>query len=111
VSETENVLKNRGRKYGDFPPLAELSQNLYESILTHNEIFCSNENKIANDPVIREGISMIVHKLARVANGDCLYRDNFVDIAGYATLLVDYIDEENNLRLQMENQDAENRHY
>lgn len=34
-----------------------------------------------------EAIEMILHKLARILNGDPSYADSWIDIAGYATLV------------------------
>ena len=36
---------------------------------------------------------MIFHKLARIANGDPTYIDSWTDIAGYAQLVVDDLNE------------------
>jgi hypothetical protein len=32
---------------------------------------------------------MVFHKLARAANGDTLYADNYRDVAGFAQLIVE----------------------
>jgi hypothetical protein len=34
---------------------------------------------------------MIMHKIARIMNGDPNYRDSWVDIAGYAQIVADRI--------------------
>ena len=34
-----------------------------------------------------EALEMIAHKIARIINGDPDYKDNWHDIAGYATLV------------------------
>ena len=39
----------------------------------------------------REGLEMIAHKISRILNGDPNYDDSWVDIAGYAQLVVDAI--------------------
>lgn len=36
---------------------------------------------------------MIAHKLARIMNGDPNYIDNWTDIAGYAQLVVDILEQ------------------
>jgi hypothetical protein len=41
------------------------------------------------DGHMQEAAEMIVHKLARIVNGNPFYMDSWVDIAGYATLVVD----------------------
>jgi hypothetical protein len=35
---------------------------------------------------------MIMHKVARILNGDPNYADNWIDIAGYATLVADRLE-------------------
>ena len=39
-----------------------------------------------------EAIDMIFSKLARILNGDPNYADNWIDIAGYATLVADRLE-------------------
>lgn len=40
-------------------------------------------------PSQREALEMIQHKIGRILNGDPDYDDNWVDISGYATLVVE----------------------
>lgn len=79
-----DVLKERGSRYGDFAQNARSTQLAY-ALLTHREM--PNE--------LKEAIHMICHKLARVRCGDNLHEDNFVDIAGYATLAAEWIRDQN----------------
>jgi hypothetical protein len=44
-----------------------------------------------DDPVVREAIDMILHKLARIAAGNPYFEDHWKDIAGYASLPPKYI--------------------
>jgi len=76
-----DVLEERGNRYGSFADNARNTQLAY-ALLTHDEM--PNE--------VKEAVHMICHKLARVRCGDCMYADNFVDIAGYATLAAEWID-------------------
>ena len=39
-----------------------------------------------------EALDMIVHKIARIVNGDPNYSDSWVDIAGYAKLVSDRLE-------------------
>lgn len=43
-----------------------------------------------------EALEMIAHKIARICNGDPNYADNWVDIAGYATLVANRLEKEGN---------------
>ena len=47
----------------------------------------SGPNWDALDADVRESVEMILHKMGRVLYGDPKIKDNFVDIAGYATLV------------------------
>ena len=38
-------------------------------------------------PAQKESLEMIVHKIARILNGDPNYADSWHDISGYATLI------------------------
>lgn len=38
---------------------------------------------------------MIQHKIARLLNGDLTYLDNIFDIVGYATLIKNHMEENN----------------
>ena len=40
----------------------------------------------------REALEMIQHKIARIINGDPNYADSWVDIAGYAQLVVNELE-------------------
>jgi len=78
------VLEERKKIYGDFKDIAEISQkikNLYYI-----------ENAHESEPVIDEGFDMIAHKLARIINGGSKYIENWVDLAGYAKLVADYLE-------------------
>lgn len=83
----DNVLKERGSQYGSFADNAQLTQSLKRTIkLSHNGFKFPD--------YIQESLDMICHKIARVCCGDYMHADNFVDIAGYAKLVVKQIEEE-----------------
>ena len=79
------VIEQRSKIYGDFEDIAETSQSLKATMFTAYE---------SNDPVVCEALDMILHKLARIgSNSDgWKYIDNWRDIAGYAQLVVDYLE-------------------
>jgi len=76
------TLNQRDKLYGGFANVAETSQAL-------KDIVRENANYENLNPMQREALDMIEHKIARIVNGDPNYRDNWVDIAGYATLVAD----------------------
>ena len=85
LQSTEETLKERGNRYGEFSTHAELSQTFK---VIFNEHVVKNGRPEAFEPFMAEAIEMIFHKLARIANGDPTYDDNYRDIAGFATLVV-----------------------
>lgn len=89
----EKVLEERGSKYGPFARHASATQNLKRVMKDayNGSHECSYDEL---DPVLREALDMIAHKLGRIVNGDSYYDDSWVDIAGYAQLVVDHLAEE-----------------
>jgi len=79
-----DTLKHRGDKYGDFADIARLTGEFM--LLVRNA-----ESYGDMSDVHIEALHMIFSKIARMVNGDPWYSDNAHDIAGYATLLEDYI--------------------
>jgi hypothetical protein len=84
ISET---LAQRGTRYGEFSKQAELSQALYQTLMRH--YFTVHSKAEPLPPYIVEALAMICHKLARIANGDPFYDDNYRDISGYSQLVVE----------------------
>ncbi len=88
----EEVLNQRQATYGSFTKNAEVSQML--------KYFMTQGTNYKQMPVPhREALEMIVHKIARIVNGDPNYIDNWVDIIGYSQLVIEEIksyDEEPN---------------
>lgn len=79
--DVDNTVTQRGERYGLFADGAVIMQNLkavmratpgWERLTTSQ----------------REALEMIQHKIGRVLNGDPTYDDNWRDIAGYATLIL-----------------------
>lgn len=81
----DQVLKDRTEMYGDFKQLAELSTSLKAHISAHQ-----GWHKL--QPHQRESLDMIVHKIARIINGDNNNKDSWLDIAGYAQLVVNQLE-------------------
>lgn len=81
VSET---LNERGKRYGVFTGHAEITQRLKGVIA---EELTLRGKFLADDQ--QEALDMICHKIGRILNGDADYDDSWIDIAGYAQLVVD----------------------
>ena len=78
----EAVLNERGKRYGEFKEGAILAQHL------KHEFYSYSTQRSELTELTREALDMIFHKIARIGNGDQTYLDNWVDIAGYAQLVV-----------------------
>ena len=77
------VLEERGKRYGEFKTFAETAQNLKYEFRRGRQLAGKSASMTYCQ---QEAIDMILHKIARIANGDENYDDNWIDIAGYATL-------------------------
>jgi len=85
-----STLKSRGKRYGKFVDHAVISQDLQDVMRdcrpNGKEVFSKLE------PIQKEALMMIQHKVARILNGDPNYADNWHDIQGYAKLVEDWIE-------------------
>ena len=81
---TEQILSERGARYGRFRDHADVSQDLKDVVRDA----CEARGKWL-DADMREALEMICHKMARIINGDPAYPDSWDDIAGYAKLVAD----------------------
>ena len=87
-SDITKTLQQRGNRYGDFTDNAEESQRLKATLKAHPNFYRLDATK-------REALEMIAQKIARIINGDPNYKDNWHDIAGYATLAEERCVEDN----------------
>lgn len=76
-----DVLKERGKAYGSF------SDNAYASQAIKNAIYSNTKRGLGAEE--REALDLIATKIARIITGAPDHVDNWVDIAGYATLMID----------------------
>lgn len=82
ADEINQVLAERGGRYGAFADQAALAQALKRTMR-------ETPGWARLSDAQREGLEMIQHKVARMLNGDPGYQDNAVDICGYAQLVLD----------------------
>ena len=85
--EITETLANRGNTYGSFENNARMIQ-----AMMNIAVGGSKDNL---SPMHVEAFHMIFHKIARMCNGDQFHADSAHDIAGYAMLLEEYINEVN----------------
>lgn len=76
----DEILTERGSRYGPFKQHAEVTQAI-------KRIMFEFPKELADDQ--REALEMIAHKIGRIVNGDPDYIDSWDDIAGYAKLVAD----------------------
>ena len=87
-SDINNILQVRGNRYGSFQSNAQIAQNI-------KSIMHGSTNWDTMPDYMKESLHMIAHKISRILEGDYNYDDSWVDIAGYATLVVEEIHNEN----------------
>lgn len=78
-TEIVEVLNERGKRYGEFPEHARITQNIKDAM-------ADSPNWKDLPAFQKEALHMLAHKIGRVLNGDPTYDDNFVDILGYGQL-------------------------
>lgn len=84
MTDIKQTLNERGARYGSFKGHAEVAQRL--KAVVQEEL--DARGKLLS-PVQQEAVDMILHKLARIVNGDASYIDSWRDIVGYTQLVVD----------------------
>ena len=82
-----DILAERGSRYGSFEDQAALSQQLQQVFYSH----MMQHQTTHVPPFMIESLNMIFHKLARIANGDPFYDDSWTDISGYSRLVVNIL--------------------
>lgn len=81
------LIAERGARYGKFKDGAEIMQEL-------KDVMRSVDGWSNLSPSQKEALDMIQHKIGRILNGDPNYDDNWKDVAGYATLIVNELNGE-----------------
>jgi hypothetical protein len=89
MSSIEKTLEERGARYGSFEEHSSIAQAVQAAYRTYPEKW----EKLP--PVLKQGLTTIADKIARMLNGDHMYDDNIHDIIGYAKLMEDWVKKEN----------------
>ena len=87
VSGVDEILVQRGLRYGKFKDRAQLCQELKRVMVRHAQVLGTTFTDSQ-----WEALEMIAHKIARIVNGDPNHVDSWTDIAGYAKLIADELD-------------------
>ena len=75
------ILEERGERYGSFIEHARITQDIKETLKTGESWdICTDTQK--------QSLELFADKMARIVNGDPDYDDSWVDIIGYAQLIV-----------------------
>ena len=85
MESMNDILEERGKRYGDFVTQSMISQEL-KVVAARGVSFGGFR------PYQAEGMSMILHKISRIVNGDPDYADSWRDIEGYAKLVADRLE-------------------
>lgn len=89
TTNVNEMLAGRQSTYGAFKNHAKISQDIKDVMKA-----TSGWEKLEDDQL--EALEMIAHKIARILNGDPTYADNWIDIAGYATLVANRLEKGEN---------------
>ena len=87
MTDIKKILAERDLTYGKFENHACISQML-------KNVLKGDERWYFLAPDQREALEMIMHKTARIINGNPNYVDSWVDIAGYSQLVVNRLNSE-----------------
>lgn len=87
VTGVDDILAQRGLRYGKFKDRAQLCQELKRVMVRHAEALGTTFTDSQ-----WESLEMIAHKIARIVNGDPNHVDSWTDIAGYAKLIADELE-------------------
>jgi len=81
MSDIADVLADRQSVHGDFRDNARISQHL--------KLFFRAQNSWWELPEVqKEALDMIAAKICRILSGNSHHPDHWLDIAGYASLIV-----------------------
>ena len=83
------TLEERGKRYGEFLDHARIT---YELKCVIRDRLDQHRKVLREDQL--EALDMICHKIGRIINGDPNYADSWHDIAGYAQLVADRLNRE-----------------
>ena len=81
MTSLHDTLQERGNRYGDYATQARIVEDIINTVR-------NSPNWERMPPYQRVAVYLIALKLGRVCTGDIEYADNWVDIAGYAQLVV-----------------------
>jgi len=84
MNDISATLAERGTRYGQFIDHAKIAQGI-------QDVLRSSQNWDNLEVDMKQALSVIADKMARILNGDPYYEDNWHDIQGYSKLVEDRI--------------------
>ncbi len=84
----DDILEERGKKYGDFYGHAQVTQGI-KRVMAFNPGW----DEMSDDK--KECLEMVAHKIGRIINGDPNYKDSWTDIIGYVRLVEQTLEGDN----------------
>lgn len=85
-NQIEQILKERGERYGSFEGHALITQRLKNTMR-------DSDHWQEMEPDQKEALDMVAHKVGRILNGDPNYLDSWADAIGYLRLVYDRLSE------------------
>ena len=76
-----DIINEREKTHGDYASTAAKAQQLKDCIK-------SSSNWLEMDDIQRESLDLIATKIARILSGNWQEPDHWIDVAGYANLVV-----------------------
>jgi hypothetical protein len=104
MADIEVTLAERGKRYGRFMDHANTTVQLKQVV--SRALDNLHYNKLAADQ--QEALDMICHKIGRIVCGDPDYADSWIDIAGYAKLVANRLEEESTNKHVVVNKRSDN---
>ena len=85
MATTNETLTERGKRYGNYLKQTAISNKIKEA-MQENPAYWSMETDQ------KDALEMIAVKISRIINGTPDHTDNWLDVAGYATLVADRLE-------------------
>lgn len=102
MSDVQATLKERGTKYGDWKNHAQISQDIQSAMIKGWMMRGDGQDFNELPAYMTEALTMMAQKIGRILNGDPYYDDSWRDIAGYATLVVNILEEQQNAEKELQ---------
>lgn len=82
MSDIHSVLNERKTTHGEYTEHARCTQRIMDAMMVER-------NWAELDPIQKESLHMIAHKIGRIMVGNPNHEDHYTDIIGYTQLVLD----------------------